>query len=118
MPESVHITIDDKPNPALWADGSRSSVIQPVPQRQGGPALSRSPSWAFSLVFRTLPPLASVQTEPANDPATAMLAAARPLEAAWKSPSVATAIGGSCRALEAPRCAFRPLSVTDWSARA
>jgi hypothetical protein len=49
--ESVHITIDNKPNLALLADGSRSFVIQPVPPRQGGLALSPVPplAWASTL---------------------------------------------------------------------
>jgi hypothetical protein len=51
MHNPVYTTIDAKPNPTPWADGSRSFVIQPVPPRQGGLALSRVPSltWPVTL---------------------------------------------------------------------
>lgn len=88
MPESVHITIDKILPPVFQADKSCSSVIRPAGIRGSG--LSIRPSWAFSAVFRTLPPLASVQTEPVRDPAAAMLAAV-------------TAAGGC---LEVPECGY------------
>jgi DNA-binding CsgD family transcriptional regulator len=89
--ESVYTTIDNKPNPALLAAGSRSSVTQPVQPISGGLALSIRQSWASSTVFRTLPPLPSVQAEPdGHDPAIAMLAA--------------VAAAGGC--LEVPECGY------------
>jgi hypothetical protein len=51
MHNPVYTTIDKKPSPAPWADSSCSFVIQPVPPRQVGLALSPVPSltWPATL---------------------------------------------------------------------